>query len=54
MGAILAIDINYQLDMYATVSKDGTIALRCLRTSQLWQRIKISGKLPAQRFNKVF
>ena len=38
---ILAIDINATLDMYVTISRDGTIALRCLRTSKLWQHFKI-------------
>ena len=27
------------LDMFVTASSDGTIALRCLRTSQLWKII---------------
>ena len=44
MDAILAIDINLTLDMYVTVSADSTIALRCLRTSQLWNLIPIEKK----------
>ena len=37
MDEIVDIDTNYTLDMYVTLSKDGTIALRCMRTSQLYQ-----------------
>ena len=41
MDEIVAIDINETLDMYVTLSRDGTIALRCLRTSQLWQHFML-------------
>lgn len=41
MDEIAAIDINETLDMYVTLSRDGTIALRCLRTSKLWHQFKI-------------
>ena len=40
MSAILAIEINLTLDMYVTASSDGTLALRCLRTSSLWKIIQ--------------
>jgi WD40 repeat protein len=33
---ILTIDSNQTLDMYCTLSRDGTITLRCQRTSTLW------------------
>ena len=38
---VLAIDINPTLDMYVTASRDGTLALRCLRTSALWKVINL-------------
>lgn len=41
MDEIVAIDINDTLDMYVTLSRDGTIALRCLRTSKLWKQFKL-------------
>jgi len=41
VGSIIAIDINHVLDMYVTVAQDGTIALRCLKTSSLWQLIRV-------------
>jgi hypothetical protein len=41
MDEIVALDINETLDMYVTISRDGTIALRCLRTSRLWRHFKI-------------
>lgn len=41
MGPIISLDINSTLDMYVTASTDGTLALRCLRTSQLWKLIPI-------------
>jgi uncharacterized C2H2 Zn-finger protein len=41
MDEIVALDINDTLDMYVTISRDGTIALRCLRTSRLWRDFKI-------------
>ena len=37
----MAIDINYTLDMYVTASRDGTIALRCLRSAHLWKVISL-------------
>jgi len=40
MGAILSIDSNEVLDLYASASSDGTIAIRCLRTAKLWKVIK--------------
>ena len=40
LGAVLALDINQTLDMYVTASADGTLALRCLRTSMLWKVIQ--------------
>jgi len=61
---ILAIDTNRTLDMYVTVSRDGTVALRCQRTSKLWyhftlfcepQSQKASGNRPPLRgFSKIF
>lgn len=45
MSEIVAIDINDTLDMYVTLSRDGTIALRCLRTSKLWRQFRILYKL---------
>lgn len=41
MDEIVALDINDTLDMYVTLSRDGTIALRCLRTSRLWKHFKL-------------
>jgi hypothetical protein len=41
MDEIVALDINDTLDMYVTLSRDGTIALRCLRTSRLWKYFKL-------------
>jgi hypothetical protein len=41
MAAVLAIDINMTLDMYVTASADGTLGLRCLRSSQLWKVIPL-------------
>ena len=41
MAAVLAIDMNMTLDMYATASADGNIFIRCLRTSQLWKVIPV-------------
>ena len=66
MEEIVALDINQTLDMYVTLSTDGTIALRCLRTSQLWQCFRlytrinepVKGSMTRQRvitgFHKVF
>ncbi|CDW75265.1 beach domain-containing protein [Stylonychia lemnae] len=42
MAAVIGVDINMTLDMYATASSDGNIFLRCLRTSQLWKVIPAS------------
>jgi WD40 repeat protein len=41
MDEILAIDTNQTLDMYVTLSRDGTIAVRCQRTSKLWVHFKM-------------
>lgn len=38
---ILAIDSNPTLDMYVTLSRDGTVSLRCQRTSRLWHQFKL-------------
>ena len=38
---MLAIDINATLDMYVTASRDGTLCLRCLRSSALWKVISL-------------
>ena len=61
---ILAIDTNETLDMYATLSRDGTISVRCQRTSRLWQHFHIFAKtegvadlkkrLTIDKFNKIF
>ena len=45
MDEIVDIDCNHVLDMYVTLSKDGTIALRCMRTSQLYQHFLLMNKL---------
>ena len=41
MDEIVACDINETLDMYVTISLDGTVALRCLRATRLWHHFKI-------------
>jgi hypothetical protein len=41
MDEILAIDTNQTLDLYVTLSRDGTIAVRCQRTSKLWVLFKM-------------
>mmetsp|Transcript_6828 Transcript_6828/g.9377 ORF Transcript_6828/g.9377 Transcript_6828/m.9377 type:complete len:89 (+) Transcript_6828:1524-1790(+) len=45
MDEIVDIDTNHVLDMYVTLSRDGTIALRCMRTSRLWQHFMLMNKL---------
>lgn len=45
MDEIVDIDTNYVLDMYVTISRDGTVALRCMRTSHLWQHFLLVNKL---------
>ena len=45
MDEIVDIDTNHVLDMYVTLSRDGTIALRCMRTSQLYQHFLLMNKL---------
>lgn len=45
MDEIVDIDTNHVLDMYVTLSRDGTIALRCMRTSQLWHHFLLMNKL---------
>ena len=45
MDEIVDIDTNHVLDMYVTLSRDGTIALRCMRTSRLWQHFLLMSKL---------
>lgn len=58
---ILAIDTNATLDVYATVSRDGTVSVRCQRTSKLWYHFKLfcdqtssQGKVQAQKiFKKI-
>ena len=37
----MAIDYNQTLDMYVTVSRDGTVAVRCMQTSRLWYQFRI-------------
>jgi hypothetical protein len=61
MDEIVAIDTNSTLDMYTTVSKDGTVALRCLRTSKLWHLFKLcipkeikGHHKPIYGFSKIF
>lgn len=62
MDEILAIDTNATLDMYVTLSRDGTIAVRCQRTSKLWYHFKIFTKTQKQNnkeyiiqgFSKIF
>ena len=44
MDEIVDLDINHVLDMYVTLSRDGTIALRCMRTSQLYQHFLLVNK----------
>jgi uncharacterized C2H2 Zn-finger protein len=51
MDEIVALDINETLDMYVTLSRDGTIALRCLRTSKLWRHFKLLYKLENKQEN---
>ena len=51
MDEIVDIDTNYTLDMYVTLSKDGTIALRCMRTSQLYQHFLLFNKQEKQDKN---
>jgi hypothetical protein len=41
MDEILAIDTNQTLDLYVTLSRDGTIAVRCQRSSKLWVLFKM-------------
>jgi len=41
---IIAIDTNETLDMYVTLSQDGTIALRCQRTSRVMQHFMVQAK----------
>lgn len=48
MDEILAIDTNQTLDMYVTLSRDGTIAVRCQRTSKLWYHFRIFSKTQKQ------
>ena len=45
MDEIVDIDTNAVLDMYVTLSRDGTIALRCMRTSQLYQHFLLMSKV---------
>jgi hypothetical protein len=48
--------------MYVTLSRDGTIAVRCQRTSKVWYHFKIFGKTKktnnkdyiVQGFSKLF
>ena len=62
MDEIVDIDCNHVLDMYVTLSKDGTIALRCMRTSQLYQHFLLMNKLMSMQgdveigtgFTKIF
>ena len=62
MDEIVDIDTNHVLDMYVTLSRDGTIALRCMRTSQLYQHFLLMNKLEnsqgeveiATGFTKIF
>lgn len=62
MDEILAIDTNQTLDMYVTLSRDGTIAVRCQRTSKLWVHFKMFCKRQNTKkeeviitgFNKAF
>lgn len=51
MDEIVALDINETLDMYVTLSRDGTVALRCLRTSKLWRHFKLLYKLENKQEN---
>lgn len=41
MDQIVDLDTNMTLDMYVSLSRDGTVALRCLRTSHLWQHFPL-------------
>jgi len=52
MDEIVDIDTNHVLDMYVTLSKDGTIALRCMRTSQLWQHFLLMNVNKVEPQNK--
>lgn len=62
MDEIVDIDTNHVLDMYVTLSRDGTIALRCMRTSQVYQHFLLMNKLEnaqgdveiATGFTKIF
>ena len=57
MDEIIDIDTNYVLDMYVTISRDGTVALRCMRTSHLWQHfllVKREDNKLVVGFSKIF
>ena len=45
MDEIVDIDSNHVLDMYVTLSRDGTIVLRCMRTSHLFQHFLLMNKV---------
>jgi hypothetical protein len=53
MDEILAIDTNATLDMYVTLSRDGTVAVRCQRTSKLWCHFKIFSKTLKQKDKEI-
>jgi len=53
MDEIVDIDTNQTLDMYVTLSRDGTIALRCMRTSHLWQHFMLISKQEKDGQEKV-
>jgi uncharacterized C2H2 Zn-finger protein len=44
MDEILTMDVNQTLDMYVSLSRDGTLAVRCLRTSTIFYHFKIFSK----------
>jgi hypothetical protein len=49
----MTIDTNKTLDMYATISKDGTVSLRCQRTSTLWHQFKLFSKSRSKQSEKI-
>ena len=48
MDEIVDMDVNHVLDMYVTLSRDGTIALRCMRTSRLYHHFLLMSKVESQ------
>ena len=39
--------------MYITLSRDGTLAIRCLRTSRLWKHFKLIYKPESEKNNQI-